>query len=186
MAAIDYLPQLQASGHTTGRVTLYDPTTGLPAGIAVLQGASESAATLRAADGRPLMLRAYVIPRDPRSPAQLSRRRVLAEAVAAYQADPAGARAIVATLPPNGAITIYQQFVGWYMGAYYVPPTGDWDAGATSWDGGATRWNTIPGHAWDGGATQWDGGASIWNIPGPTPWDAGASLWDAGATQFST
>jgi hypothetical protein len=204
----DPLPLIHVTPETRGKVVTYDPTTGAPAGYAVIQGCAETQANIRGWQNEPMMIRAWVRGANPRTPSQQARRAIHAAAVAAWQADPDGCRTIAR---PEARARRIGDFMAWcaiYHRAHSAstPVVWDqqqapwdeswdtwdstdssWDAGAATWDAGATLWDHADPSTWDNDLTRWDYNApSTWD-EGTTHWDyTAASLWDAGSTIWQT
>lgn len=69
-----------------GKITFTNAAPGRPAGAYVYQRTAPGKGNVPADQTNTLQLRRYVIPTDPRTPAQIARRAAFANAVAAWQA----------------------------------------------------------------------------------------------------
>ena len=193
------LPQLDIVEDIIGKVTTFDPATGLPNGHAVIQRAVPENATYYNAAGQPRLIRAYVIGANPRTPRQQSFRARHAAAVAAWQADPATCRALVHAEALHRRISDFMAWCSLYHRTHPIdtPAYWDstwsiwdeysdtWDATESPWDAGASPWDTTDASTWDAGASSWDqrdpsawdAALTVFDRTDPTTWDDGNSTW---------
>lgn len=80
-----YINPITISTDMRGTLTLYDDTYAHTPFKVVFQGCAEASANFHNSLGKPMMHRAYVIPFDPKTPAQITRRRKMADAVIAWR-----------------------------------------------------------------------------------------------------
>lgn len=130
----------------------------------VFQATGARGSNLTSPLGKPRQVRRHVIPKDPRTPAQIAQRNQLKQAMLAWQALTEPEKQTWRNKAKGQPLTGCMLFVSQYR----QPPVG----------GGSTTW--------DAGATTWDGGSTVWDVPMATTWDAGATTWDAGATTWDT
>jgi hypothetical protein len=114
--------------------------------------------------GKPIQIRAHVIPFDPKTPAQISQRSKLAQAVAEWHTATPEQRQQYAYKARSKKISVYMAFIGETMRKINPILGTIWDLGATTWDNGATIWDYFIGTIWDLGATTWDNGSTNWDI----------------------
>ena len=124
-----------------GKLSLTPADPPRPAGRYVFQRVRAGLGNITSEPARNMQLRAHVIPIDPKTPAQLSRRSLFAQAVLAWQSATPEQKAEAATAGVDARLPAYQWFVGDYI-RHANPASGTtWDGGATTWDGGATTWD---------------------------------------------
>lgn len=138
MNDLDHLP---ITLDVRGTVSTWDPVTGAEIARVVIQRSRAEQANARTASGIPVIVRPYQIPADPQRPAQLARRAIHAAGVAAWQADPAAARAAAASEAAERNISPFMAWMAQWHRAHSSSTTTDWDDGATDWDNTATTWD---------------------------------------------
>lgn len=104
----------------------------------VFQGTAPQFANYRTGTGQPRMIRAHVIPADPRTPAQINQRTKMTMAVSAWHESTQAERLAFAETAKARGITVYMAFVSSYIKA--LPPLLGtvWDGGTTAWIDGST------------------------------------------------
>lgn len=84
--------------------------------------------------------RAHVIPFDPQTGPQLTRRSLFNAAIIAWQSMSPEERAAYEPLANLRHISAYNQFISEYMLNPPAQPGSIWDGGASTWDSGASAW----------------------------------------------
>lgn len=85
--------------------------------------------------------RAYVVPINPNTPAQQTRRAKMAAAVLAWKTDPSPYLAEAQARAKRLDLPLYHAWISAYMDLHQAAPGTVFDGGATTWDGGATTWD---------------------------------------------
>lgn len=85
--------------------------------------------------------RAYVVPINPNTPGQQTRRAKMAAAVAAWRTDPAPYLAEAQARAKARDLPLYHAWISAYMDLHQPEAGTVFDGGATTWDGGATTWD---------------------------------------------
>lgn len=140
----------------------YTGTVDTPTGKVTFQRVRAGFGNLRGFGAYNLQMRAHVIPADPKTPAQLQRRAIMALAVAAWKAAAPEVKALFVPAAKARNITPYMAFVSQYLKSYVPTSESIWDGGASTWDSGATQWDQAGPVSWDAGGSTWDSGATDW------------------------
>lgn len=160
----------------------YTGTIDTPTGKVTFQRVRKGLGNIRGFGSWDRQMRAHVIPTDPRTPDQVTRRSIMALAVKAWQAAAPEVRQTYAAAAKKRGITTYMQFISNFMLNYVPPAISEWDGGTTTWDDGTSEWDASSAGDWDSGMSTWDDGATHWDQSTPSSWDSGISTWDDGAT----
>lgn len=107
--------------------------------------------------------RRCVIPHDPKTSAQLSRRYLMREAVAAWHAADSTARETARHTARRRRLNLFQAWCSDWINSHTAAP--------------ATVWDILP-CIWDDAATVWDDSATLWDATPQTDWDLGNTFWD--------
>lgn len=98
----------------TGTLTEVDPTTGQTEKV-VYQRTSDLAPNLPPINGRPMQRRRHVVPFNPKTPAQTTRRNKFADAVTAWQLLPLTEKVQYGRRASKQARTGYNLFISEYL-----------------------------------------------------------------------
>lgn len=137
-------PNHQLMLSISGTIAEPNPDPQLPPVKWVYQRTAPGMGNLENVPNRDRQRRAYVIPADPQTPAQLNQRAKMAAAITAYRNDQSPYDQQARVIQQERRITYYQAWISAYLQTPPLPAGTSWDGGLTIWDGGSTTFDRTP------------------------------------------
>jgi hypothetical protein len=147
-----------------GTVTEADPDNPGQVAKFVYQRTTPGAGNLPNDPTRTRQRRRYVLPVNPRTPAQQANRQKHAAAIIAYRLAPELYDTEARQIQRRRKLPYYQAWLSAFLSLNALPVGTNWDGTATTWDAGATAWDNPPATKWDTGATTWDAGLTVFDL----------------------